>query len=71
MFIEIQRFNIWIAFLLVGFLLGVQLLQRKGPLAEVLNRQPIWVRWFIYYIGIAFIIGFPQYGPKQFIYFQF
>jgi hypothetical protein len=57
---------------LIGFLLVVQLCQRRRPLMDVLSRQPLWIRWPVYYAGIM-VIGFlgAYHSAREFIYFQF
>jgi D-alanyl-lipoteichoic acid acyltransferase DltB (MBOAT superfamily) len=57
---------------LIGFLLGVQVWQRKKPLMSVIAGQPIWVRWLVYYAAIM-IMGFwgVYHNAREFIYFQF
>lgn len=57
---------------LIGFLVVVQFLQRRQPLMPVIARQPIWVRWSLYYAGIM-LMGFlgAYHSAREFIYFQF
>lgn len=57
--------------LLILALVCVELLQRKGDLIPRLNKQPVWLRWLVYYF-VFFVILFLSVGSgKQFIYFQF
>jgi alginate O-acetyltransferase complex protein AlgI len=57
---------------LIGFLLLIQLKQRHRPFLETLSRQPIWVRWPVYYGGIVALTVLGVYhGNHEFIYFQF
>lgn len=43
----------------------------SGTGDEHLRRQPRWVRWGLYYAAILLIIRLGNFGPQQFIYFQF
>jgi hypothetical protein len=57
---------------LIGFLLLIQIKQRYRPFLETLSRQPIWVRWAVYYGGIVALSVLGVYhGANEFIYFQF
>jgi len=64
--------DLLLSLVLIGFLLVVQLCQRRRPLMEVLSRQPLWIRWPVYYAGIM-VIGFfgAYHSAREFIYFQF
>ena len=57
---------------LIGFLIGVQLFQRRQTWMSVIARQPIWVRWPVYYAAIM-VMGFlgAYHNAREFIYFQF
>ena len=57
---------------LIGFLIAVQLFQRRQTWMSVIARQPIWVRWPVYYAGIM-VMGFlgAYHNAREFIYFQF
>ncbi len=61
-----------LSFLLIGFLIAVQVVQRKQSWRSVIERQPIWVRWPVYYAAIM-VIGFlgAYHNARDFIYFQF
>lgn len=56
-------------------LLAVSLLQEKGEIREMLDKQPLLIRWAVYLAGIAIVIVFGYYGPSiepnAFIYAQF
>ncbi len=49
----------------------VHLLQRHGSITETLSRNPVWVRWPVYYGAVLVIILLGNFGSNQFIYFQF
>ena len=57
---------------LIGFLIAVQLFQRRQSWMTVIARQPIWVRWPLYYAAIM-VMGFlgAYHNAHEFIYFQF
>ena len=61
-----------LSFFFIGFLLGIEYLQRGKSLRAVIKSYPTWLRWTIYYI---FVMAFLMFGvfdtPTQFIYFQF
>lgn len=56
-------------------LLAVSLLQEKGEIREMLDKQPLLIRWAVYLAGIAIVIVFGYYGPSiepnAFIYARF
>ena len=57
-------------------LLGVDILHEKGvSIRESLLKQPVVIRWSVYYAAILAILIFGVYGPgynaANFIYFQF
>jgi hypothetical protein len=49
----------------------VHLVQRHGSVSEALARNPVWVRWPVYYGVVLLIILLGNFGSNQFIYFQF
>ena len=57
---------------LIGFLMAVQFLQRRGSLSEALSRQPLWIRWPVYFASVM-AIGFlgEFHNTREFIHFQF
>ena len=38
---------------------------------HLLTASPAWLRWAFYYLLVAFLVLFGNYGTQQFIYFQF
>jgi alginate O-acetyltransferase complex protein AlgI len=69
--VGISRYDLLICTLLIGFLLIVQLLQRKGSLSSSLEGKPILIRWGLYYAAITAIILLGVFTATSFIYFQF
>jgi hypothetical protein len=50
----------------------VHYIQRKyGSLRLVLLRQPIWLRWSVYYALVVVILMFGKLGAGEFIYARF
>jgi alginate O-acetyltransferase complex protein AlgI len=46
--------------------------QRKnGSLREVIRRQPVWLRWSLYYALVVVIFMFGKFGAGEFIYARF
>lgn len=60
-----------IAFVSIGVMEGVHLLQRHGQMRHFLNNYPVWVRWPIYYGLMLGILLFGKFGSNAFVYFQF
>ena len=45
--------------------------QKAGSLREVIRRQPIWLRWSIYYLLTVSVFVFGRFGAVEFIYASF
>lgn len=58
---------------LAGMILveAVQVLQRRTAIQPLINAQPWWLRWSLYYAGAAALFFLYADGGDQFIYFQF
>jgi D-alanyl-lipoteichoic acid acyltransferase DltB (MBOAT superfamily) len=69
--VGITRYDVFIGMLLIGFLLLVQLLQRKQSLSVTLASKPAVIRWSLYYAAIITIIVLGVFTANSFIYFQF
>lgn len=65
------KFPLLLPILLISFLLGIQLIQRKQDLWNFLNEKPIYLRWSFYYLLIFGIILLGIDESIKFIYFQF
>jgi len=59
------------ACLFILILLVVEYLQEKSIKINLLQAQPIWIRWSLYIVVIWVIFLFGQFGERQFIYFVF
>ncbi len=59
------------ALLLIGLLLGVDVLERLRGINATLNRSPRWVRWAVYYGVTAGVLLLGIWGHQEFIYFKF
>jgi alginate O-acetyltransferase complex protein AlgI len=57
--------------LLIFFMLVIEYLHKRFNLLGVLNKQPLFVRWTIYYIALICIALFGIFENRQFVYFQF
>jgi D-alanyl-lipoteichoic acid acyltransferase DltB (MBOAT superfamily) len=58
---------------MICLVVGVQLLQSRGSVRELLALRPMWLRWTAYYALIMGMIVFGNLatGSRDFIYFQF
>jgi alginate O-acetyltransferase complex protein AlgI len=45
--------------------------RRYGDLREVIRRQPVWLRWLLYYALVLAIFMFGKFGAGEFIYARF
>jgi alginate O-acetyltransferase complex protein AlgI len=64
----------WMMLLSLVILLIVEFSQRKHDLLAVLHKQPVWLRWLVYYALFVAITIFGFYGEANvvdFVYFQF
>jgi alginate O-acetyltransferase complex protein AlgI len=59
------------AFVVIGVLEAIHLLQRKNNILSLINGRPIYVRWALYYAFVLAIVFFGVFDNRQFIYFQF
>lgn len=61
-----------IALLAILLMEAVHFVQRKyGSLREVILRQPVWLRWSVYYALVVVIFMFGKFGAGEFIYARF
>jgi len=65
--------NIYLVFsvLLMIFLELTQYLNEKHSLFTRLLRQPVYIRWSLYYFALFIFGAFGVFVHRQFIYFQF
>jgi D-alanyl-lipoteichoic acid acyltransferase DltB (MBOAT superfamily) len=63
--------ELYFAFILIAFVLFVELLQGGLTFREFLDNQRLWVRWGIVYILLFSVIVFGKFTEEPFIYFQF
>jgi alginate O-acetyltransferase complex protein AlgI len=59
------------AFVVIGVLEAIHLLQRKNNILSLINGRPIYVRWALYYAFVLAIVFLGVFDNRQFIYFQF
>jgi len=68
----LEQPKFYLGFLIIGMLIGIELIQRKGSILEMVASKPIWVRWALYYaLLLVIIFGGAFNNSQQFIYFQF
>jgi alginate O-acetyltransferase complex protein AlgI len=60
-----------LAILLIVFLEFVHYIQNKINISQVFLKQPIYLRWFVYFVIIYVIFNWGVTENRQFIYFQF
>jgi D-alanyl-lipoteichoic acid acyltransferase DltB (MBOAT superfamily) len=58
-------------FLLIIFLLIVQLIERRQNIVDYVSSRPFVVRWAVYYLSILIMLFFGNFGINEFIYFRF
>lgn len=70
--VAMGKLDVVIALISILILETVHLLQNKGSVRQLISRQPLCIRWCIYYILILSILLFGRFETQQqFIYFQF
>jgi alginate O-acetyltransferase complex protein AlgI len=67
----LSKGNLVLCVLLILLLETVHYLQRNNNLSSIFLRQPIYLRWLVYYGTVLTIIFFGVFEQRQFIYFQF
>lgn len=56
---------------LIIFMEMIHLIQSRRSITELVSKQPIWIRWPLYYAFIFATLLLGKYGVQEFIYFQF
>lgn len=69
--IPVYHSELIMSFVLIFFLEGVHLFQRRHNIGDLVKQRPAWQRWSLYYLMLMVIIFFGVYENRQFIYFQF
>lgn len=67
----LDSFQLNVAFLSIGLMELVHLIQEKKSVREIISTKPIWIRWTLYYVLVLWIILLGSFGSQEFIYFQF
>jgi D-alanyl-lipoteichoic acid acyltransferase DltB (MBOAT superfamily) len=67
---SLSRTELFVSFLSIAILEGVQTIQNKLPLFAYIGRRHLAVRWTLYVLFTAYILFFRKSG-SEFIYFQF
>lgn len=58
-------------FVLIGFLLLVQFIERRQNIVDYVSSKPFWIRNWIYWSVLLLILFLGNFGIKEFIYFRF
>lgn len=66
-----SKFDFYLGILLIGFLIFVELLQRRSKVSTLLDKKPTYIRWCVYAAAVVSIILLGVTNSSQFIYFQF
>jgi len=67
----ITGYDFVVALVVIAFMEALHFTQRGRSLKLMLAERPIWMRWAVYYVLALAILGFGEFGKRQFIYFQF
>ena len=67
----LNRYELIIAFVSIGLMEFIQMIEKQSKMRQMFSERPIWVRWTFYYVLILFLIFFGEYNDHAFIYFQF
>ena len=67
----LNTFELILSFLLIILMETIQYWHRKKDLTLVLRESPVYVRWPVYYAGLAMILFFGVFENRLYIYFQF
>lgn len=67
----LNNFEFILSFVLIIFMETVQYWQRNRDLMRILRESPVYVRWPVYYAGLAMILFFGVFENRLYIYFQF
>jgi len=67
----LSRNDLVFSVFLILFLESVHFIQSKYNISEIFLKQPVYLRWTVYYVLILSIIFLGVFENRQFIYFQF
>ncbi len=59
------------AFVLIAFLIGVEIIDERRPVFQRLAAAPAALRWGVYYLGIFALLILGRWQAREFIYMQF
>lgn len=72
LYLDKNLFDFAVAIILILILQGIQTVQRRGDMIEMLNKRSWVERWLVYYIILCGIFIFGEFkNTAEFIYFQF
>ena len=66
-----NNFELTLSLLFIILLETIQYWHRKKDLTRILRESPIYIRWPVYYAGLAAILFFGVFENRLYIYFQF
>jgi len=69
--IQLDHSQVFVVLGGILFLLAAQFIHSRINLHTILERQPVYVRWALYYVFIFAIFFFGRFETMEFIYFQF
>lgn len=61
----------YLAFILIGLLLGIEVIDERRPVIQRLAAAPTVVRWGVWYLGIFALLILGRWQAREFIYMQF
>jgi hypothetical protein len=59
------------AFVLIAFLIGIEIADERRSIFQRLAAAPVWVRWGIWYLAILALLILGRWQAREFIYMQF
>jgi alginate O-acetyltransferase complex protein AlgI len=67
-----DKFEFVFAVIALCLMIGIQILQIRFDVRELIRKQPQWLRWSVYYVTLVIVLFFGAFNEsQQFIYFQF
>ena len=69
--IPLSGYKLWMCVIVIGALELVHIIQKRRGINTLLQNQPRYIRWCVYYVFVVAIIFLGVFHNRQFIYFQF
>lgn len=67
----LNQYEFIIAVVSIAVMEFVHITQKRGSIRDLISRQPLILRWTVYYLLVMSILVFGVFGSHEFIYFQF